>query len=164
MLKEYIVIAFTENQPGVLNRISSAYLRRKINIESLKVSESNIKGISMFVISAYTTQETVDKLSKQLSNIIDVIQVEYHPADELITQEIALYRISSKIFRESSSVDLIIRKWNARIIEMNTSYVVVEKTGSREEIEAMRDELEQTKLLQGFTRSGSVVLRRDEPQ
>lgn len=118
----------------------------------------------MFVISAYTTQETVDKLSKQLSNIIDVIQVEYHPADELITQEIALYRISSKIFRESSSVDLIIRKWNARIIEMNTSYVVVEKTGSREEIEAMRDELEQTKLLQGFTRSGSVVLRRDEPQ
>ena len=47
MIKEYIVIAFTENQIGVLNRITALYLRRKINIESLKVSESSIKGISM---------------------------------------------------------------------------------------------------------------------
>ena len=53
MIKEYIVIAFTENQIGVLNRITALYLRRKINIESLKVSESSIKGISMFVISAF---------------------------------------------------------------------------------------------------------------
>ena len=55
MEQEYIVIAFTENQIGVLNRITGLYLRRKINIESLKVSESSIKGISMFVISAFTT-------------------------------------------------------------------------------------------------------------
>ncbi|MFQ8826812.1 MAG: hypothetical protein ACLR76_04550 [Alistipes sp.] len=45
MTKEYIVIAFTENQIGVLNRITALYLRRKINIESLKVSESSI-GVS----------------------------------------------------------------------------------------------------------------------
>ena len=101
MTKEYIVIAFTENQIGVLNRITALYLRRKINIESLKVSESSIRGISMFVISAFTTRETIDKLVKQLRNIIDVIQVEYYSNEELITQEIALYKITSKIFRES---------------------------------------------------------------
>lgn len=85
MTKEYIVIAFTENQIGVLNRITALYLRRKINIESLKVSESSIRGISMFVISAFTTRETIDKLVKQLRNIIDVIQVEYYSNEELIT-------------------------------------------------------------------------------
>ena len=90
MTKEYIVIAFTENQIGVLNRITALYLRRKINIESLKVSESSIRGISMFVISAFTTRETIDKLVKQLRNIIDVIQVEYYSNEELITQEIHL--------------------------------------------------------------------------
>ena len=99
MIKEYIVIAFTENQIGVLNRITALYLRRKINIESLKVSESSIKGISMFVISAFTTQEVIDKLAKQLRNIVEVIQVEYYSNDELITQEIALYKLSSKIFK-----------------------------------------------------------------
>ena len=114
MIKEYIVIAFTENQIGVLNRITALYLRRKINIESLKVSESSIKGISMFVISAFTTQEVIDKLAKQLRNIVEVIQVEYYSNDELITQEIALYKLSSKIFKESGTVDMIVREWSAR--------------------------------------------------
>ena len=150
MTKEYIVIAFTENQIGVLNRITALYLRRKINIESLKVSESSIRGISMFVISAFTTRETIDKLVKQLRNIIDVIQVEYYSNEELITQEIALYKITSKIFRESGTVDRIVREWNARIIEMNPQYV-----------DAMRSELEQQQLLTEFTRSGTVVLHRD---
>ena len=161
MVKEYIVIAFTENQIGVLNRITALYLRRKINIESLKVSESSIKGISMFVISAFTTQEIIEKLVRQLRNIIEVIQVEYYSDDELITQEIALYKISSKIVRESGTVDMLIRSWNARIIEMNPSSVVVEKTGTREEIENLRAELESRKILLEFTRSGSVVLHRE---
>lgn len=161
MIKEYIVIAFTENQIGVLNRITALYLRRKINIESLKVSESSIKGISMFVISTFTTQEVIDKLAKQLRNIIDVIQVEYYSNEELITQEIALYKISSKILQESGTVDMIVRTWNARIIEMNPAYVVVEKTGTREEVESMREELESKGLLHEFTRSGSVVLHRE---
>ena len=126
MVQEYIVIAFTENQIGVLNRITALYLRRKINIESLKVSESSMKGISMFVISAFTTQEVIDKLVKQLRNIVEVIQVEYYANEELITQEIALYKLSSKIVRETGMVDRIIRSWNARIIEMNPAYVVVE--------------------------------------
>lgn len=161
MVKEYIVIAFTENQIGVLNRITALYLRRKINIESLKVSESSIKGISMFVISTFTTRETIDKLAKQLRNIIDVIQVEYYANEELITQEIALYKVSSKLMQESGMMDKIVRTWNARIIEMNPSYVVVEKTGTREEVESMRDEIESRGLLQEFTRSGSVVLHRE---
>lgn len=161
MVKEYIVIAFTENQTGVLNRITALYLRRKINIETLKVSESSIKGISMFVISAFTTQEIIDKLAKQLRNIVEVIQVEYYSNDELITQEIALYKISSKIFEQSGTVDMIVREWNARIIEMNPSYVVVEKTGTREDIDTMRAELESKGLLTEFTRSGSVVLHRE---
>ena len=58
---------------------------------------------------------------------------------------------------------MIIRTWNARIIEMNPSYVVVEKTGTREDIEAMKNELESKGLLTEFTRSGSVVLHRDAP-
>ena len=160
MTKEYIIIAFTENQTGVLNRITAAYLRRKINIESLKVSESSIKGISMFVISAFMTEEVIDKLARQIRNIVDVINVEYYEMDELITQEIALYKISAKMFRENNRVDTITRQWGARLIEFNSKFVVMEKTGTREEINLMREELEQRGALLEFTRSGSVVIHR----
>lgn len=159
--KEYIVIAFTENQIGVLNRITACYLRRKINIESLKVSESSIKGISMFVISAFTTQETIDKLVRQVRNIIDVIEVQYYNQDELITQEIALYKISSKFLEKNGRVDSLTTAWGARIIEFNGNYIVLEKTGTREEIEEFRDLLNKDGLLHEFTRSGSVVLHRE---
>lgn len=161
MNKEYIIIAFTENQIGVLNRITSCYLRRKINIESLKVSESPIKGISMFVISAFTTAETIEKVAKQIRNIIDVLQVNFYDEAELITQEIALYKISSRPFRENGRVDALSRQWGTRLIEFSSKYVVLEKTGTREEIEELKQELEADGLLQEFTRSGSVIIHRD---
>ena len=160
MNKEYIIIAFTENQIGVLNRITVCYLRRKINIESLKVSESSIKGISMFVISAFTTKEKIEKIANQIRKIIDVIQVDYYTPDELITQEIALYKISSKFLKGNNRIDSLSRSISARLIEINPEYVVMEKTGTREEIEALRDQLGQQGMLQEFTRSGSVVLHR----
>lgn len=160
-MNEYIVIAFTENQAGVLNNIAACYLRRKINIESLKVSESSIKGISMFVISAFTTPETIDKLVKQIRNIVEVIEVAYYTPDELITQEIALYKISTKLPGTNGRLDALSRQWSARVIEVNPSYVVMEKTGPHEEINYMRDKLSKEGVLQEFTRSGSVVLHRE---
>ncbi len=161
MNKEFILVAFTENQVGVLNRITIAYLRRKINIESLKVSETSMKGISMFVISAFTTEETIQKLAKAIDNIVEVIQVSYYTPDELITQEIALYKISSKFFDKGGRIDSVSRELGARMIEINPGYVVMEKTGTREEIEELRDRLDHQGVLLEFTRSGSVVLHRD---
>ncbi|MCC8088442.1 MAG: acetolactate synthase small subunit [Rikenellaceae bacterium] len=159
--QEFIVTAFTENQAGVLNRITAVYLRRKINIESLKVSESSIKGISMFVISAITTEDTIKIIVKQIRKIIEVLDVAYHTPEQLITQEIALYKVSSEIFKDSGMAEKVIRNTNARIIEMNNDYVVIEKTGAREEVEQLRKELKEENFLIQFTRSGSVVLHRE---
>lgn len=161
MTKEYIVIAFTENQIGVLNRITALYLRRKINIESLKVSESSIRGISMFVISAFTTRETIDKLVKQLRNIIDVIQVEYYSNEELITPGNRAVQDHVEEFSARAARSTGASASGTLALEMNPQYVVVEKTGTREDIDAMRSELEQQQLLTEFTRSGTVVLHRD---
>ncbi|MCC8034501.1 MAG: acetolactate synthase small subunit, partial [Rikenellaceae bacterium] len=146
MNREYIVIAFTENQIGVLNRITVCYLRRKINIESLKVSESSIKGISMFVISAFTTAEIIDKVAKQIRNIIDVIDVSYYTPDELITQEIALYKISSKYMGGNGRIDAFSRSMMARMIEFNGTYVGMEKTGTRQENNQLKEKIEVEKM------------------
>jgi len=157
MNREYILIAFTENQIGVLNRITACYLRRKINIESLKVSESSLKGVSMFVISSFTSLETITKITKHVSNFVEVLDVSYYESTELITQEIALYKVSSDILSEGKRIDTTL----TRMIELSPTYIVLEKTGTREEIEATRDKLELSGHLIEFTRSGSVVLHRE---
>jgi acetolactate synthase I/III small subunit len=50
MKQEYIITVYSENHIGLLTRITIVFTRRKINIESLTVSESAIKGVYKFTI------------------------------------------------------------------------------------------------------------------
>ncbi len=159
-LNEYIISAFTENHTGVLNRITSVFLRRKINIENIKVSESPVKGISLFTIVAYTTEETVQTLVKQMDRIVDVLRAEYYTAENLISQEVALFKTTKDIFR-SDNIEQISRKHPLRVLEVNDDYVVLEKTGYKEDVDALRDELKNRGLLIQLSRSGSVILHRE---
>jgi acetolactate synthase-1/3 small subunit len=93
MKREYIVVANVNNQISVLNRITSAYLKRHINIESLNVSGSYIKGVSTVMISAITTAETIERIVNQLGNIIDVHSVDYFQREDVIFKEPAHYKI-----------------------------------------------------------------------
>ncbi len=75
-IKKHTIIIDTENTPGVLYRITNLFLKRKINIESLTVSETEKKGISHFIITINETRETVEKVMKQLDRIIEVLKTE----------------------------------------------------------------------------------------
>ena len=159
-LNEYIISAFTENHTGVLNRITSVFLRRKINIENIKVSESPVKGISLFTTVAYPPRGTVQPLAKQMDRIVDVLRAEYYTAENLISQEVALFKTTKDIFR-SDNIEQISRKHPLRVLEVNDDYVVLEKTGYKEDVDALRDELKNRGLLIQLSRSGSVILHRE---
>ncbi len=158
--KEYIVVAFANNQISVLNRITSAYLKRHINIESLNVSESFIKDVSMVVISAKISPEIIERIVNQLANIIDIINVDYYLPEDLIYKELGLYKISDEILSERSYFEHILNRSNGRIIEINNEYIIMEKSGTRLELEKLKEELQRKKFLTGYSRSGNVVLHR----
>lgn len=155
-VREYIISVFTENQVGVLGRITSIFTRRKINIESLKVSETPVKGISMFTINTFTTEDTVGRIVCGIERIIEVLRADKYRAEELVSQQIALYKVSPELFAQGG--DACIREHNARVIEINPEYVVLERTGFKEDIEALRDFLQSCGMLMQFTRSENIVL------
>ncbi len=155
-IREYIVTVFTENQVGVLGRITSIFTRRKINIESLKVSETPVKGISMFTIHAFTTEDTARRVLSSIERIVEVLRADKYRSDELTAQQIALYKVSSRLFQHGG--DTCLKEHNARVIEINPDYVVLERTGTKEEIESLRDYLQASGMLLQFTRSENLVL------
>lgn len=155
-IREYIVTVFTENQVGVLGRITSIFTRRKINIESLKVSETAVKGISMFTIHAFTTEDTARRVLSGIERIVEVLRADKYRADDVTTQQIALYKVSPDAFRHNGNACL--KAYNARVIEVDPDYVVLERTGTKEEIETLRDYLASGGMLQQFTRSENLVL------
>ncbi len=160
MKKEYNITVFSENHIGLLTRITIVFTRRKVNIESLTVSESALPGIFKFTIVIHATEEQVIKIVGQIDKQIDVLKAFYNTNEELIYQEIALYKIPSEAINENETIEMVLRKFGARILEITKDFIVIEKTGHREETQALLEELGRYKISQ-FIRSGRVVISRD---
>ena len=160
MKQEFNITVFSENHIGLLTRITIVFTRRKVNIESLTVSESAIPGVFKFTIVVRTTREQTIKIVSQIEKQIDVLKAFYHTNDEIIYQEIALYKVPTEALYDSDTVETIVRKASARILEITREYVVIEKTGHKDETQALFEELKDFKVLQ-FIRSGRVALTRD---
>jgi acetolactate synthase I/III small subunit len=158
--KEFTITVFTENFVGLLNRITIIFTRRHINIESLTVSASEIKGIHRFTIVVSVTEEVVKKVVKQIQKNVDVIIANYYESEEIIYQEIALYKVPTKALAQGSNVEQIIRNTNARILTVEPEYIIIEKTGQKEETKELFKQLEPFGILQ-FVRSGRVAITKE---
>lgn len=155
----FTVTVFTENQVGLLNQISIIFTRRCLNIESLSVSPSSIKGIHKFTITTWSDRETMEKVIKQIDKRIDVLKSFLYTDDDIVYQEIALYKVPTIKLLEEKNLEIIIRNHNARILEITHEYTVIEKSGHSDETEALFEELKRYDIKQ-FVRSGRVAITK----
>lgn len=160
--KLYTIIIFSENHVGLLNQISIIFTRRGLNIETLSVSPSALEGIHKFTITTYTDENTIEKVVKQIDKRVDIIKSFYNTDEELVYQEIALYKISTDDFIELESSEELIRKYNIRILEMTKNCVVLEKTGHYNETQGLFDELSQKMKVLQFIRSGRIAITKSK--
>ena len=100
--KLYTVIIFSENTVGLLNQITIIFTRRQLNIETLSVSPSAIQGIHKFTITTFADEDMIDKVVKQIDKRVDILKAYYNTDEDLVFQEIALYKLSTELFRELS--------------------------------------------------------------
>lgn len=159
MKKEYTISVFSEHKVGLLHRITVIFSRRKINIESLNTSESEVRGIFRFTIVIEATEDMVRTVTKQIEKQIGILKAFYHTIDEIVYQEIALYKVPTVAFANGDEVENLIRKHNARILTIEPEYIIVEKTGHKEETRQLFRALEPYGILQ-FARSGRIALTK----
>lgn len=155
----YTVTVYSENQVGLLNQISIIFTHRQLNIESLSVSGSAIEGVHKFTITTYSDRETMEKLVKQIEKRIDVLRAFFYTDDEIIFQEVALYKVPTDKLLDDRSIEDLIRKHNARILEVNRTYTVIEKSGHPDETQSLFEELSRYDVMQ-FVRSGRVAITK----
>ena len=158
--KLYTIIVHSENVAGVLNQVTAVFTRRQINIESLNVSASSIPGVHKYTITAWTDEDTIEKVTKQISKKIDVVQAQYYTDDEVFQDEIALYKLKTPVLEGNREVGRVIRRFNAHIVEVNATYAVVVHDGMSSEITAMNEQLMKLECVLQFVRSGRVVVTK----
>lgn len=155
----FTVTVFSENQVGLLNQISIIFTRRCLNIESLSVSPSSIEGVHKFTITTWSDRITMEKVVKQIEKRIDVLKSFLYTDEEIVYQEIALYKVPTLQLLDEKNLEKIIRRHNARILEITREYTVLEKSGHSDETEALFEELKNYDIRQ-FVRSGRVAITK----
>ena len=157
MKQEYNLTIYTEHQVGLLNRIAIMFSRRKINIESLNTSPSEVEGIHRFNIVLNETEETVRKIVRQIEKQIDVLKVYFNTNDNIIWQELALYKVPTEIITEKVKVERLLRTYGARVVAIRKDYTIFETTGQREETDRLIKVFEPYGLIE-FVRSARVAI------
>ena len=157
MKQEFTVTVYTENQIGLLNRIAIIFSRRKINIDSLNTSPSEVEGIHRFTIVINETEDVVKKLARQIEKQVDVLRAFYNTDEEIVWQEMALYKVSTDEIAEKVKVERLLREYGARAVVIRKDYTVFETTGHREETEKLVEVLEPYGLIE-FVRSARVAI------
>jgi acetolactate synthase-1/3 small subunit len=157
----YTISIYTENNLGLLNRISAIFLKRHINIESLTVSDSEIEKVSRFIIVVNMSKEQIKKIIGQLEKQIEVIKAYYHTNSQSIYLQSALFKVKSSLLFDKRQIQNIIKKSNAQIITVSREFFVIEKSGRREEIEKLYSALLPYGIMQ-FVRSGRISVTKDE--
>ncbi len=162
MKKEvYTISVYTENNLGLLNRIATIFLKRHINIESLTVSSTEIDHVSRFIIVSFITEDQVKKVIGQIEKQVEVIKAYYHTNEESIYVQSALFKVKSSLLFDERQIQNIIKKSNSQIVTVSREFFVIEKSGRKEEIENLYNELAPYGIMQ-FVRSGRISVTKEE--
>lgn len=157
----YTLSIYTENNVGLLNRISAIFQRRKINIESINSSISELDGVSRWSIVVAISEEGIRKIIGQIEKQVEVIKAYYHTDDQIVYQESCLFKIKSDLLFEDDQIKNIISTNHARIVTVERDFFVLEVSGNKNEIEVMYRELKPFGIMQ-FVRSGRIAVTKEE--
>ena len=160
MKQEFTITVYTENQIGLLNRIAIIFSRRKINIESLNTSPSEVEAIHRFTIVINETEEVVRKLCRQIEKQVEVLKAYYNLEEEIVWQELAMYKVPTDEIAEKVKVERLLREFGARAVVIRKDYTIFETTGHREETDRLVEVLEPYGLIE-FVRSARVAIIKD---
>lgn len=161
--KRYTISVLSEDMPGLLNRVTIIFTKRKLNIESINVSTSEVPGVSRYTLVVNTTYDQAEKVVKQLRKLVEVLGAFLYEEDEIYYQEIALYKVPTKIFLHGNKIENLVRSNSARILVIEEDYIVIEKTGHKHETQQLFNLLNEYGVLE-FVRSGRVAITKSKRQ
>lgn len=158
--KLYTLLVYSENIAGLLNQITAVFTRRQVNIESLNVSGSSTEGIHKYTITAWSDEEQIKIITRQIEKKIDIVKANYYTDDQLFIHEVALFKISTPMLLENPEVSRTIRRHDARMMEVNPTYSTVLIASLTEDIADLFQQLKSMGCLLQFTRSGRIAVTR----
>src|SRR5215831_13805368 len=152
------LVAYVENKPGVLNRVSSLARRLAINIDSLTVGPTENEEIARMTIVAHTDEKGAHRLEASLEKLVDVLLAENVTDRSLLERDLALIKVSADQKSRPHLMELV-KVFRARVIDVAPESLILEVSGTVDKIDGLLEVLRPFGVLE-MARTGRIAMTR----
>jgi acetolactate synthase-1/3 small subunit len=156
---QFTISMLTERETSALLRIVATLGRHGLQIESLVTSAAGMAELYRHTVVVRAQPDRVRRAMKQLSSALGVVEANYYSQGDTVDRELGLYKLSVDLAEGGEALERIVLRTRARVILAGPGHVVVEKTGSREELDDLFGSLEPFGVME-FVRSGQTTVTR----
>ena len=142
-MSKIVLSLLVDNQAGVLSRVSGLFSRRGYNIDSLTVGVTENPNFSRMTVVASGEPEALEQIQKQLSKLVDVVEIKALTPESSVTRELILVKVAAGV-EDRHKVTEIADIFRAKIVDVSNSSIMLELTGNIAKLEAF------ISLLEGF--------------
>lgn len=156
--KIQILVALVEDHPGVLHRIASLFSRRRFNIISLTVGQTERKGLSRMTIVVDANSTNVEQVIKQMYKIVNVLKVSDVSKDATVIRETALIKINATKSNRTEVLQMV-DIFRAKVVDVTLNSLIVEISSRPDKINSFI-ELASSFGIKELVRTGATVMNR----
>ena len=131
----HIISILVENEAGALSRISNMFSARGYNIESLTVAPTEDASMSRLTVVTKGSDEVIEKITKQLNKLVEVVKVVDLSEAEHIERELMLIKVRAGA-KERDEVKRMADIFRGRVIDVSDSTYTIELTGDGRKLDA----------------------------
>src|SRR6516225_8934836 len=150
------------NHTGVVTRTSLIFRRHGANLQSLSTAQTEHPGIVRIVITSEIERRPAERIKGQLARLVDIFKVDMISHDEGTFRAFGMMKIACTLETRPQILQLV-EIFRARVLELTPQWVLVEITGTPEELEGLLQILKPYGVLEAVS-SGPVVIRRESPK
>jgi acetolactate synthase-1/3 small subunit len=151
-------VAYVEDQPGVLNRVTSLFRRRNYNIWSLNVGPTNQEGVSRMTFVVEADDDKAARIEANLYKMVNVLSVEDITHKANVSRDLVLIKVKAGPDQRSQVLELC-EVFRARFIDVHPNTLIVEVTGTQDKINGLVTMLEPFGILE-MVQTGTVAMTR----
>jgi acetolactate synthase I/III small subunit len=152
------IVAYVENKPGVLNRVSSLTRRLAINIDSLTVGPTENEEIARMTICAHTDERGAQRLEASLEKLVDVLLAENISGRSMLERDLALIKVAADQQNRPHLMELI-KVFRGRVVDVAPESLIVEVSGTVDKIDGLLEVLRPFGVLE-MARTGRIAMTR----
>lgn len=151
-------IAYVEDRPGVLNRVSSLFRRRAYNIESLTVGRTHLPGVSRLTVVMDANTDAAQRIEANLYKLVNVLWVKDITHDAVVERDLALIKVRANADNRAQILQLC-EVFRARAVDVSPEALIIEMAGADEKVDSLLEVLKPFGILEAV-RSGMIAMTR----